>query len=146
MSCRKAHDPYGITWGSGNISYDISLNATFFMITFTVSNWTDVDARITAWRLVFRSGETQLLEVNSKNYQSYAPFVNCPDTIYQQTLGVFTMQSNDPSDLANSHPCQGKVFSSAAPDSMHVFVTLSDTDGNEETVEQNLEVFYSNID
>ncbi|MCX6554977.1 MAG: hypothetical protein NTZ12_08195 [Candidatus Aminicenantes bacterium] len=142
LSCKKDEEIYKIYRGSGTISYNISLDETFFEIEFGVTSTNNVDARITSWKLVFKSGETQLLEINSDNYQNYAPFLNCPDIMHFDA-GEFTLGSVDPGDLANSQPCQGKVFPAAAPDYMYVSVTLTDTNGKVETAEQRLPAYYS---
>jgi hypothetical protein len=142
LSCKKDEEIYKIYWGSGTISYNITLDETYFDILFGVTSTNDVDARITSWKLVFRSGETQLLEINSDNYQNYAPFLSAPDIMHFDA-GRFTLQSVDPDDFSNSHSCEGKVFPAAVPDHMDVSVTLTDTHGKAGTAEQRLPVYFS---
>ena len=141
-SCKKDGAFYKIYWGSGTISYNITMDETYFDILFGVTSTNDADARITSWKLVFRSGETQLLEINSDNYQSYAPFLSAPDLMHFNAER-FALQSVDPTNLSNSHPCEGKVFPAAAPDHMDVSVTLTDTYGKAGTAEQRLPVYFS---
>lgn len=142
LSCKKNTDLYWIQWGEGNISYNIKKNETNLRFSFSLVNWHNVEARIADWRFVVKSRKRQLLEINSGNFQTYAPFVKYDD-LKPMSRNEFTIQSNNPRDWTDKRPFLGNLFPSYAPDNTDVFVTLIDADGTSQTIRQNLEVIFS---
>jgi hypothetical protein len=145
VSCKKEVDLFWISGGTGNVAYDISADTTTLLIRCYTASKDDADAEVTAWRIVFRSGKTELLEVSGGNYQDFAPFL-WVTPIAGWGMGSFMWQSNNPRNLADSHPYQGKLFPAAAPDNLNIFMTVADTTGTVVDIEQNLLVYYSNVE
>lgn len=144
LSCKKEKELFWISGGTGNIAYDISADTTTLLIRCYVTSKNEADAVVTGWRIVFRSGETELLEVTDGNCLDYAPFLMVTP-IAHLGMGYFMWQSNNPRNLADSHPFQGKLFPAAAPDNLNIFMTVADSAGTVVDVEQNLIVYYSEV-
>jgi hypothetical protein len=145
VSCKKNPELFWISGGTGNIAYDISAATTSLLIRCYTSSKDDADADVTGWRIVFRSGKTELLEVTDSNYQDFAPFLMVTP-IAHWGMGSFMWQSNNPRNLADSHPYQGKLFPAAPPDNLNIFMTVADSAGTVVDIEQNLVVYYSNVE
>jgi hypothetical protein len=145
VSCKKEVELFWITGGTGNVAYDISADTTTLLIRCFTSSKNDADAAVTAWRIVFRSGKTELLEVTDGNYRDFAPFLMVTP-VASWSMGSFMWQSNNPRNLSDSHPYQGKLFPAASPDNFDIFMTIADTAGSVVDVKQNLLVYYSNIE
>lgn len=143
LSCKKEVEPFWISGGSGNIAYDVSADTTTLLIRCYLTSKDEADGTVTAWRIVFRSGKTELLEVTDGNYADYAPFL-LVTPIASWGMGSFMWQSNNPRDLTDSHPYPGRLFAAAVPDNFNVYMTITDG-GATVNVEQNLLVYYSQI-
>ena len=142
LSCKKENDLYWVSWGEGNISYNLTADETSLRIAFAIVSWNSLDARISGWRIVFKAKKAQLLEVNDGNHQAYAPFVAFGAVRHNDTSS-FVMQSVNPADAADRRPYRGRLFPGDPPDNVDVFVTITDDSGKAETIEQNLLVTYS---
>jgi hypothetical protein len=142
LSCKQRIDQYWIKWGEGNISYNSKANETSLRISFQLVNWHNTEARIVDWRFVIKSRKTPLLEINSSNYRTYAPFIEY-SPVNRLTVSEFTIQSNNPRDYSDRHPYHGNLFPSYVPDNTDVFLTLTDSEGKTETTSQNLEIVFS---
>ncbi|GEM_PF-2747666 len=142
FSCKTDTDLYWIQWGEGNISYNVKKNETNLRFSLSVVNWHNSEARIADWRFVVRSRKKQLLEINSGNFQSYAPFVDYKD-LRPMSRSEFTIQSNNPRDWTDRRPFPGNLFPAYAPDNTDVFLTIIGADGGSGTIRQNLEVVFS---
>lgn len=145
VSCKKDAELFWISGGSGNIVYDISENSTTLLIRCYMTSKGAADSHVTGWWIVFRSGKTELLEMTDGNYRDFAPFLMVTP-IAHWGMGSFLLQSNNPRNLADSHPYQGKLFPAASPDNFDIFMTIADTAGSVVEVEQNLLVYYSSIE
>jgi hypothetical protein len=145
VSCKKDVELFWISGGSGNITYDISENSTTLLIRCYMTSKDEADADVTGWRIVFRSGQTELLEVTDGNYQDFAPFLMLTP-IAHWGMGSFMWLSNNPRNLSDSHPYQGKLFPAAAPDNLNIFMTIADSAGKVVDIEQNLLVYNSNVE
>jgi len=145
VSCKKEAELFWISGGSGNIAYDISEDSTTLLVRCYLTSKDEADADVTGWRIVFRSGQTELLEVTDGNYRDFAPFLMVTP-IAHFGMGFFMWQSNNPRNLSDSHPYQGKLFPAAAPDNLNIFMTIADSAGAVADVEQHLLVYYSNVE
>jgi hypothetical protein len=143
-SCKVEPELFSILSGEGNISYNPAQNATFFSIRFWVKSVSDEQAKITGWRIVFKSGQDQLLEVNKSNHQAYAPFVIFQD-LDKFGITFFILQSVNPYNPADSRPFAGKLFPAASPDKMDILLDITLLNGKTTTAEQTLQVWYSTV-
>ena len=144
VSCGKSSRLYEITGGECSINYSVSQDETFLFARCWLLSRNAAHAKISGWRITFRSGKNNLLEVNDANYLAYAPYVNFWD-IYAYDAGVFILQTDDPDSKSTREAYPGKLFPSALPDNMDIRLTLTDADGKTEDVERNIEVLYSSV-
>lgn len=137
-SCKKSEGEgvYVITSGEGRVDYDGIAFTTDLFFGCTVLNQSDIPGTITGWKLVYKSGSTQVLEIASENCASYNmdAFAKLLVHPYKERIIV-----------GKSVPALNKVYFNAStiPDHMDISVTVMDDNENKAIIHFNAPVTYS---
>lgn len=137
-SCKKAdaEGVYLITSGEGKVYYDGIAFTTDLFFRCTVSNQSESTGTIAAWKCVYKSGNTELLEINSDNCSSF-------NMVNYANLRVYPYKERI--IIGKSVPAIEKTLFSAAriPDNMDISVTITDDNSNQMIIHFNATVTFS---
>ncbi len=147
-SCKKSDEipqnPKGlfaVTSGVSKVKYFHFENLTYLVMIGRIASQNEIGGRITSWQFIFKSGNTELFEINNGNYPSYALYSYGEPIMNAYNSGVVTVSYADQAHQ-NFSPFLGKPFS-ADPDNMDIFITVTDDNSNIQTVHFNTTVTYN---
>jgi len=127
-SCKKGGvGIYVITSGEGRVYYDGIAITTDLFFAFTVLNQSDVAGTITAWKIVIRSGGTELLEINSTNCAAFHMNVQRDLRVQPHQERVIVGKTVPALDGS-------RFVADALPDNMDITVTIEDDHDNQSAV------------
>jgi len=136
-SCKKSESAgiYVITSGEGYVYYDGIVFKTDLSFSCGISNQSEIAGTINAWKFVFKSGNTEVLEITSENCFSYniIKFDNVPIKPYSvreisgETIPVI----------------ERDLFPNGDPDNLDISVTITDDNSNQVTIHFNAPVSYN---
>jgi hypothetical protein len=145
--CKKTEEilqkPKGlfvITDGIGKVMYFHYEDFTYLVMQGRVLSQNEISGTITSWKFIFKSGNTELLEINDANYSSYNLFTYGQLRIFANNVGTVNVSYIDKSH-ENFFPFHGKLFD-ANPDNMDIFITITDDNANIQTIEFNTTVTF----
>ncbi len=118
---------YVITSGEGRVYYDGIAITTDLFFSCTVMNQSDVAGTITGWKIVFKSGSTELLEINSTNCAAFHMDV-------QRDLRVQPRQERIIVGKTVPALDGSRFVADALPDNMDITVTIEDDHDNQSAV------------
>jgi hypothetical protein len=113
---------------------------TYLVMKGTVSCQNEIGGTITSWQFIFKSGNTELLEINKINYSSYVLYAYGQLILSANNSGIVNVSYADKLH-DNFSPYQGKLFS-ANPDNMDIFITITDDNANIQTIGFNTAVTF----
>ena len=128
-SCKKSEieGVYIISSGEGSVYYDGIAFTTDLFFRCTVLNQSEILGTITSWKIVYKSGNTVVLEITSENCTSYnmAGHVDLQIHPYKERILI-----------GKSVPAiAGTIFSSSSiPDHLDISVTIADENSNQSTI------------
>lgn len=114
---------------------------TCLAIYSSVSSQNEIGGIITSWKFIFKSGNTELLEINNANYSSFALSEYGLSRVVAFGVGTLNISYTDKYREEFS-PFQGKLFN-ANPDNLDAFITITDDTGNVQTIERNAAVTFN---
>jgi hypothetical protein len=136
-SCKKSEETgvYVITSAEGYVYYDGIVFKTDLSFSCGISNQSDILGTIKSWKFVFKSGNTELLEINSENCSSYniIKFDNVQIKPYQ-VREIFG---------ETIPPVERDLFGYGDPDNMDISVSITDDNSNDVTIAFNAPVSYN---
>ncbi len=135
--CKKSESAgiFVITSGEGYVYYDGIVFKTDLSFSCGISNQSEIAGTINAWKFVFKSGNTEVLEINSENCFSYniIEFENVP-------IKPFSVREI----MGETIPAIGRdLFPYGDPDNMDISVTITDENSNQMTIHFNAPVSYN---
>ncbi|MBN1471662.1 MAG: hypothetical protein JW925_07765 [Syntrophaceae bacterium] len=136
-SCKKSEGAgiFIITSGEGYVYYDGIVFETHLSFSCGISNQSGIAGTIDAWKFVFKSGNTKVLEINSENCTSYniIKFENVPIKPYsvREISGETIPQ------------IKRDLFPYGDPDNLDISVTITDDNSNQVTIHFNAPVSYN---
>jgi hypothetical protein len=113
---------------------------TYLVMNISVTSQNTIGGTINSWRFVFNSGDAKVIEINNANYSSYALYTYGQPIIYAYNIGLVNVSYADKTH-ENYSPFPGKLFNSN-PDNVDVFITITDDNGNIQTIERNIAVMF----
>lgn len=146
-SCKKTEEilqpPQGIFVISkvvGKVMYFHFEDITCLAIYSSVSSQNEIGGIISSWKFIFKSGNTELLEINNANYASFALYKYGLSIVVAFGVGTLNLSYSDKNREGFS-PCQGKLFNEN-PDNLDAFITITDDNGNVQIIELNMAITF----
>jgi hypothetical protein len=146
-SCKKTEEilqpPQGlfvINNGLSKVMYFHYEDLTYLVMSGSVLSQNAIGGTITSWKFIFKSGDTELLEINNANYSFYILYAYGQSVLSAYSSAVINVSYADKTH-ENFSPCPGKLFNSN-PDNMDTFITITDDNGNVQTIERNMAVTF----
>jgi hypothetical protein len=130
-----------ISSGISNVMYFHYEDLTYLSMTGRVQCQNEIGGTIRSWRFVFKSGNTELLEINDANYSFYVLYTYGQLSVPANNQGIVNVSYADKAHEIFS-PFLGRLFN-ADPDNMDIFMTISDDNANIQTIELNTTVTYN---
>jgi hypothetical protein len=146
-SCKKNEEilqtPQGIfviNNGLSKVMYFHYEDLTYLVMTGSVLSQNEIGGTITSWKFIFRSGDTELLEINKANYSTYLLYNYGQSVLFAYNSAAINVSYADKAH-ENFSPYPGKLFSSN-PDNMVIAITIADDNGNIQTLERIIAVTF----
>jgi hypothetical protein len=146
-SCKKTEEilqtPHGlfvISNGLSKVMYFHYEDLTYLVMNGSVLSQNAIGGTITSWKFIFKSGDTEILEINKANYSSYLLYTYGPSVLYPYSSAVINVSYADKTH-ENFSPYPGKLFSSN-PENMVISITITDDNGNIQTIERSIAVTF----
>jgi hypothetical protein len=146
-ACKKTEEilqpPQGlfvISKGISKVMFFHFEDITCMAIYSSVSSQNEIGGIISSWKFIFKSGNTELLEINNTNYSSFALYKYGISRVAAFGVGTLNLSYTDNYREGYS-PFQGKLFD-ANPDNLDAFITITDDNGNMQTLQRNVAVAF----
>jgi hypothetical protein len=131
---------FAISSGLSKVMYFHYEDLTYLVMNASVLSQNTIGGTITSWKFIFRSGDSELIEISKANYSTYLLYTYGQSVLYPNNSAAINVSYADKAH-ENFSPCPGKLFSSD-PDNMVISITILDDNGNIQTLERMIEVTF----
>jgi hypothetical protein len=124
-----------ISSAEGSVYYSAYSNQTYITFSCGVSNQGEVPGLIVSWKMIFKSGGRDLLEINSENCAQYRMYARKEIPIKPYSVSEI---------YGESLPAvEGDLFPNENPDNMDISVAIRDDNANQMVLHGNAPITYA---